>query len=278
MRRAVRLTAALTCLVLVAGACGKSKSSSTTPTSGANTVDQGRALKTVSQGKLTVCSDIPYAPFEYNDDTNTLRGIDVDLVKAITGRLGLSADFKNTNFDAIFAALKAGQCDVIASSVSITPDRQKQNLFSKGYFQIHQSLLVRKGDETKYKDLPDLKGKTIGVQSETTGATYAKAHNPGGATIREYTKTDEMFTAMKAGQVDAILQDEPVNAYNAKTTGQTVLVKAFTDQAAEQYGIVIPQGRNDLKKAIDDALTQIRSDDTYRTILTTYLGSTAGQA
>src|SRR5581483_3798602 len=253
---------------------GKSSSSSTV---NGNTVEQGRALKTVSAGKLTVCSDIPYAPFEYNDDAGTLRGIDVDLVKAITGRLGISADFQDTDFDAIFAALTAGKCDMIASSVSITPDREKQNLFSQGYFQIHQSLLVRKGDENKYNDLPALKGKTIGVQSETTGAAYAKAHNPG-ASLREFTKADEMFTALTAGQVDAVLQDEPVNAYNAKTSGQTVLAKVFTDQAAESYGFVIPKGREDLKKAIDDALSQIRSDDTYRTILTNYLGSTAGQA
>jgi polar amino acid transport system substrate-binding protein len=276
--RVVRAVAAVACVALVAGACSKGSSkSSSSKGNGANTVEQGRALKTVSAGKLTVCSDIPYAPFEYNDDAGALRGIDVDMVKAITGRLGISADFQDTNFDAIFAALKAGKCDMIASSVSITPDREKQNLFSQGYFQIHQSLLVRKGDEAKYNDLPALKGKTIGVQSETTGAAYAKAHNPG-ASIREFTKADEMFTALKANQVDAILQDEPVNAYNAKTTGQTVLAKVFTDQAAENYGFVIPKGRDDLKKAIDDALTQIRSDDTYRTILTNYLGSTAGQA
>jgi polar amino acid transport system substrate-binding protein len=272
----LRLVAALAALFVLAGACSNNKDDSSKGDDGESTVDQGRALKTVNSGKLTVCSDIPYAPFEY-EENGELKGIDIDLVKAVTGRLGIAADFRDTDFDGIFAALKAGQCDIIASSVSITDERKKQNDFSQGYFEIHQSLLVRKGDETKYKDLPDLKGKTIGVQSETTGADFAKAHAEG-ASIKEFTGADELFTALKAGQVDAVLQDEPVNAYNAKTTGQTALAKVFTDSAAEQYGFVIPKGKDDLKKAIDDALTQVRSDDSYRTILTNYLGSTSGQS
>ncbi|MDQ1438869.1 MAG: polar amino acid transport system substrate-binding protein [Acidimicrobiaceae bacterium] len=278
-RRGLRLAVVVVALSLTAAACGKDKSpnaGSNKPADNTNTVEQGRDLKTVQAGKLTVCSDIPYAPFEYQENGD-LKGIDVDLVRAITGRLGLSADFRDTDFDGIFAALKAGQCDIIASSVSITDERKKQNDFSAGYFKIHQSLLVRKGEEAKYKDLPDLKGKTIGVQSGTTGADYAKAH-ASGAQVKEFTGADELFTALKAGQVDAALQDQPVNAYNAKVTGQSVVANVFDEGAPEEYGFVIPKGKDALKKAIDNALSQVRSDDSYRTILTNYLGSTAGQA
>jgi polar amino acid transport system substrate-binding protein len=269
-----RLLIALVVAGVVLGACSDKKSDTSGAGDNVATVDKGKALSTVSKGKLTVCSDMPYAPFEY-EENGQARGIDVDLVKAIAGRLSITADFRDTDFDAIFAALKKGDCDIIASSVSITDERKKQNDFSDGYFKIHQSLLVRKGEETKYKDLPDLKGKTIGVQSETTGAAYAK-DKATGASIREFTGADELFTALKAGQVDAVLQDEPVNAYNAKTTGETVIAKVFSDQE-EQYGFVIPKGKTALKDAINQGLKDIRSDDSYRTILTNYLGTTAGQ-
>jgi polar amino acid transport system substrate-binding protein len=265
---------AVLALALLAGACGDDDPSTVGSGDKESTVDKGKALKTVAAGKLTVCSDIPYAPFEF-EEAGELRGIDIELVKAITGRLNLAASFRDTDFDGIFAALKSGQCDMIASAVSITDERKKTNDFSNGYFEIHQSLLVRKGDETKYKDLPDLKGKTIGVQSETTGAEFAKKHAQG-VTIKEFTGADEMFTALKAGQVDGLLQDEPVNAYNAKTTGQTALAKTFTEEAAEEYGFVIPKEKKDLLDAVNEALTQIRSDDSYRTILSNYVG-TAGQ-
>lgn len=279
-KRLVLLLAVLTALALVAGACGNDDSDegggTDTSVGGANekvgdTAEQGRNLKTTAAGKLTVCSDIPYAPFEFEQEGKVV-GIDAEIMRAIGGRLGLTVEFRDTDFDAIFGSLTSGACDVIASSVSITEDRKKSFDFSEGYYDIVQSLLVRKADEAKYNDLPALRGRTVGVQSGTTGADYAQSQaGANGYTVKEFTGADELFTALKAGQIDAVLQDLPVNAYNAKTAGDTVVVKKFESQK-EQYGIVIPKGNAELKKAIDDALKRIRQDDTYNTILRNYLG------
>ncbi|HVF73824.1 MAG TPA: transporter substrate-binding domain-containing protein [Acidimicrobiales bacterium] len=235
------------------------------------TAEQGRNLKLVAAGKITVCSDVPYAPFEYEEDGKVV-GIDADIMRAVGGRLGLIAEFRDTDFSGIFAAMEAGQCDVIASSVSITDERKKTLDFSDGYYDIVQSLLVRKADESKYADLPALRGRTVGVQSGTTGLDYAKAQSgANGYTVKEFEGADDLFAALKSSQVDAVLQDFPVNAYNAKVSGETVVTKKFEDQK-EQYGIVLKKGRDDLKKAINDALARIRQDDTYNSILRTYLG------
>lgn len=278
-----RLFVLFALVALLAGACGDDGDDTSAPDAptgtGPNqnvgdTAEQGRNLDTVADGKLTVCTDIPYAPFEFEEDGKVV-GIDAEIMRALGGRLGLAVEFRDTDFDGIFAALKAGNCDVIASSVSITEERQKEFDFSNGYYEIVQSLLVRKGDEATYKDLPDLRGRTVGVQSGTTGADYAKAEaSANGYQVREFTGADELFTALTARQVDAVLQDFPVNAYNARRSGETVVVKRFEGQQ-EQYGIVIPKGRDALKKAIDDALARIRADDTYNTILRTYLGPDA---
>jgi polar amino acid transport system substrate-binding protein len=228
----------------------------------------------VSEGRLTACTDIPYAPFEFEQD-GKFDGIDIELVRAVAGRLGLTAEFKDVDFESIFAALNAGECDIVASSVSITPERLETLDFSEGYYEINQSLLVRKGEEATLGDLDKLAGRTIGVQSETTGAAYARA-NAEGATIREFTGADELFTALRARQVDAALQDLPVNSYNAKTTGETVVAKVFTEAEKEQYGFAMKKGSAELKAAIDDALEQVKADDTYPTILRRFLGDTAG--
>ncbi len=240
-----------------------------------DTTASGATPKTIKQGTLTVCSDIPYAPFEF-EDQGKIVGIDIDLVRAVAERLKLQAAIVDTDFDAIFAALNAGKCDVVASSVSITEERKKTLDFSEGYFEINQSLLVRKADADRYKDLESLKGRSVAVQSGTTGADFAK-ENARDAAIKEFTGADEMFTALKAGQVDGVVQDFPVNAYNAKTTGETVVSKVFTESDKEQYGIVIPKGKDELKEAIDGALSAIKSDGTYETILRTYLGDTTGR-
>jgi len=276
---AVRTLAVVAGLALAAGACSSDNNklkadqaaSSTAPSGPA----AGKALKTVSPGKLTACTDVPYAPFEF-EQNGEFDGIDVELVRAVAGRLALAPAFVDVDFDGIFSALNAGKCDIVASSVTITAERQKTLDFSVGYFQINQSLLVRKGDETRYNDLPALAGKTIGVQSGTTGADYAKA-NAKGASVKEFTGADDLFTALKAGQVDAALQDLPVNAYRAKTAGDSVVAKVFTEGAKEEYGFAMRKGQADLKAAIDDALSRVKSDDTYPTILRRFLGDTAGQ-
>lgn len=231
-------------------------------------------VDTVERGVLTVCSDIPYAPFEYEDESGEVIGVDIDLMRAIGEQLGLELEVKDTDFDGIFAALAADQCDVIASSVSITDERKENNEFTQGYFEIQQSVLVRKDEVATYKALEDLAGKTIAVQSETTGEAYAQENKPDGAEITSFTGADEMFTALKAGQVDAVLQDFPINAYHAETSGETEV--AFTlDSDPEEYGFVIKKGNTALRDAINDALTALRDDGTYDEVLEKHLGEVA---
>ena len=259
-RRSRTWCVGLLLIILVAAGCGDDDDGG----------GAGGNLSTIRSGTLTVCSDVPYAPFEY-EEGGDLVGIDVDLVRAIAKELDLDAAFKDTDFDGIFAALAAGQCDMIASSVSITDERKANNEFSQGYYEIQQSLLVRKADKDKYKSLDDLKGKVIGVQSETTGEAYANDHLPAGASVKSFTGVDELFQSLKANQIEAVLQDLPINAYNAEHTGETV-VAAKLPSEPEQYGFVIKKGNTALRDAVDEALGELRSSGRYDEILEKYLG------
>jgi len=267
-----RLLAALVVSALALAACGSSEDGES------GTGEHGgdhASLGTIRAGKLTVCSDVPYAPFEF-EEGGQLKGIDVDLVKSIADKLDLEAEFRDTDFDGIFAALAAGNCDMIASSVSITEERKKENNFSQGYFEINQSLLVRKGDESRYTDFPSLSGRTIGVQSETTGAEFARVQAAtAGVEVKEFTGADELFTALKAKQIDGVVQDFPINSYNAETTGDTVVSKVFTEAEEEEYGFVIPKKSAALLDAVNGALDELRSDGTYDEVLERYLGEKA---
>lgn len=174
-------------------------------------------VKLVEDGKLTVCSDMPYKPFEFEEDGKT-TGFDYDVVSAMAKQLDVEVEFKTTPFDSIIPALNVPDCDMIASAMTITAEREEQVSFTTPYFDADQSLLVLTENKDKYATLDDLAGKTIGVQVETTGATYAKEHLPEGATIKEFQTGDEMFPALISGDIDAALQDLPVNAYRATTS------------------------------------------------------------
>ena len=280
------LVAAVAVAALAVGACSKSDTASTTATTAAGSKGStpGSAkvadlsaklsgVKLVKDGTLTICSDIPYAPFEFPDDDKggELTGFDVQLVNSMAKSLGASTDWKTTPFDSIIASLAAGNCDMIASATTIKPERAEKVNFSQPYFDADQSLLVLTKNKDTYKQLSDLAGKTIGVQSGTTGADYATANAPAGATIKEFQGADDLFAALSSGQIDAVLQDYPVNAYRVvKNPQQFVVTQKIT--TGEQYGLATAKGNDQLTAALDAALAQAKSDGTYDQIYTTWFG------
>ena len=227
----------------------------------------------VAAGKLTVCSDIPYAPFEFNDRSGSgqLTGFDVELVRAMAQQLGATADFKTTPFDAIIPSLAAGNCDMVASATTITEERRRKVAFTQAYFDADQSLLIRAADKERYKSLADLKGKTIGVQSGTTGESYAKAHTPQGAKVKDFPGADDLFNALTSGDIDAVLQDFPVNKYRALQAAEQFAVTE-TFKTGEQYGFAVAKDNANLVAALDAALANARQVGDYEKIYKAWFG------
>jgi len=111
------------------------------------------SLALVSAGTLTVCTNPPYEPFEYEED-GEIVGLDIALTGEIAADLGVELRPLNTGFDAIEsgAALNARQCDIVASAITIT-DGRKQNIdFTDPYFDADQGVLVAEGTSVASED------------------------------------------------------------------------------------------------------------------------------
>jgi polar amino acid transport system substrate-binding protein len=273
MRTHHRLTL-MSCLALsvLAGAC--SKEQETQPAAGGGAAAGPAALaqqaRLIVPGQLTVCSDIPYAPFEFTEG-DKLTGFDVELVRAVAEQLGLKAEFKATPFDTIIPALAAGNCDLVASATTITEERRQKVAFSQPYFDADQSLLIRAADAGKYKALADLGGKPIGVQSGTTGESYAKSNAPQGATVKDFPGADDLFNALTSGDIEAVLQDFPVNKHRALQAADRFAVTE-TFKTGEQYGFAIAQDNPRLVEAVNGAIDTLRANGGYDTVYQAWFG------
>jgi polar amino acid transport system substrate-binding protein len=252
-------TAALLLSTAILAGCGNDKAIDTD------------GISTITPDTLTVCSDIPYAPFELGENSS-YTGIDVDVLKAIGSDLDYKVTFQPTAFDDIFTAMHDKKCDVIASAVSINDERKKTMLFSDGYFEINQSMLVRSADAKTFGSLDKLQGHKVGVQNGTTGEEYAKSHTAP-ATVTGYDGADDMIAALKNKEVDAVVQDYPVNSYTAQQDSDLKVVQTFTDVQREEYGIAMALDAPQLQSAVNASLKNIRSDGRYDSILSKYLGS-----
>lgn len=227
-----------------------------------------------SADTLTVCSDIPYEPMEMEatdeETPSGYTGFDIDLVQAIAEGADRELVVKVTPFDGIFAALDAGTCDAVVSSVTITDEREENMDFSEPYFDSDQSIMVRTEDEETYTSMESLAGKRIGVQSGTTGEEFVTENTPDGATITALPGAADLFAALSGGTIDAIVQDYPINAYRATTNDDAVVTARIPTE--EKYGIAVKTGDSATLELIDEGLSTARSDGTYGRLYEKYFG------
>jgi polar amino acid transport system substrate-binding protein len=227
-------------------------------------------LDLVAAGTLTVCSDMPYPPFEFEDADapSGYSGFDIDLVQEIADRLDLELEVVEAGFDGLEsgATLAAGQCDLAASAMTITEERAENLNFSDPYYEASQSLIVLA--DSGIESLEDVAGQALGVQAATTGASFAEENAPDGTEIQEFPSGPDLFTAMRAGQIVAGLQDLPVNVEQAQDDDDFDIVEEF--DTGEDYGFAAAQGNDDLIAAINDVLAEMQEDGTYDEIYDEY--------
>ena len=261
MTRTLVASAGLALAVSLTG-CG-SESGEDAPVSASN------GPQTLTEGTLKVCSDIPYKPFDILDG-DTFTGFDGDLVNEIATGLDLELQVQDSGFDGLQSglALNSGQCDMVASAMTITEDREKNLDFTEGYYDSEQSLLVPSGSDIASID--DLAGRRVGVQQGTTGKAYTEENAPGDAEIISLPEDAAMFNAIKAGQVDALLQDLPVNISHTEEGDFEIVEKYDT---GEKYGFAVKEGNTELRDAINEELTALRDDGTYDEIYGKYFST-----
>lgn len=246
--------------VLSLSACGNRSAPASSASAGFSVVDQG---------KLTACSDTPYKPFEY-EQGGAYTGFDVELMTAIASKLNLSLVVKDTGFDGLQsgAALAAGQCDVAMSALTITPERQKNLSFSGPYYDSKQSLLV--SAKSGVSTFQDLVGRKLGIQQGSTGAKYAQDNAPKGVELVSFPSDAEIYPALQAGTVDAVLQDLPINLEHT-ANGSFTIAQQF--DTGEQYGFAVKKtGNESLLAAINDQLRALKSDGEYKKLYDKYFG------
>ncbi|MEW9555723.1 ABC transporter substrate-binding protein [Nonomuraea sp. NPDC050783] len=272
---ALALTAALTL-----SACGSDTGSGGSGTTSASATSAGAAAgaKLVQPGKLTVCTNIPYEPFQFKDSSGKIVGFDVDIVDLAAKKLGVTQNIVDIDFAVIKsgAAMSAGKCDVAAAGMTITPERAQNITFSEPYFDATQALMAKKG--TGAKTLDDIKAKNLklGAQASTTGLDYVKKQ---GLNPTEYADSAKELLALQAGQADVIVQDLPVVLTWLKKPEVAAKFEMIGSlDTGEQYGIGLKKDADPvLLKAINDEITKAKQDGTYEKIYVKWFGKKPGE-
>jgi polar amino acid transport system substrate-binding protein len=114
-----------------------------------------------------------------------------------------------------------------------------------------------------------LAGKTIAVQTGTTGEAFANENKPEGATIQSFDEASAMFLALESGQVDAVLQDYLINKERADKQGTSAVSVKFED-TPEQYGFAVETGNSALLDILNKGIDALKESGEYQTIYDKY--------
>jgi len=217
--------------------------------------------------KIRVATDATWAPFEYVDtETGEIIGFDIDLFDAIALRANLTVEYVNVAWDPLLAGMAEGTYDAAISSITIRPDRLEEMNFSHPYFTAGQIIVVLTSN-TDITGRETLSGKSVGVQTGTTGDLEAQSIN--GTTVVGFDEIGLAFVALMTEQVDAVICDTPVAygyvaAYDVlKTVGEIL--------TAEEYGIAVAKGEEELLEKINTALDALLAEGIIEELTTKWL-------
>ncbi len=216
-------------------------------------------------GVLKVGSQIPFGVMEFFDENNNPDGLDVDIAKELASRLGVRLEFNNYDWDDLFSKTKASEVDLTISSITITPERQKELLFSEPYFNGGQAIVVPAGSQD-IKGVNDLTNKKIAVQKETTSFSEAKKYGKENLIFNYLDSDSKMVNDLKDGKVEVIIVDYTQALSMIKSySGLKIVGVPFTK---EDYGIATKIGNNSLMRKINSILEDMEQDGTLQKIKT----------
>jgi polar amino acid transport system substrate-binding protein len=273
-RRRVAMTAAAALSALALAACGSSDSGSSSGSGSGSSAAADGAPTLLKSGVLQVCTHLSYKPFQFKDDSGKVVGFDVDVMDLVAKKLGatqeiVDIDFAQITSGAVFAAKK---CDAGAAATTINDKRKQAILFSDPYFDATQALLVKK--DSGITDLSGLKGKKIGVQTDTTGADYTeKNKDANGYEVVVFDDLPTQLAGVLSGRVDAAINDNGVVFDYAKDNPTTEVTKEFN--TGEQYGFMFKKDDANgtaLAKVTNEVLTASKADGSYNDIYKKWFG------
>ncbi|MFJ4342133.1 ABC transporter substrate-binding protein [Streptomyces sp. NPDC088915] len=232
-------------------------------------------------GVIKVGTDASYAPMEFTEG-GKIVGVDPDVAQALSKQLGVKLEFVSGTFDGLITSIYSGRQDLIMSSMTDNKKRQEGlddsgKKIGKGidfvdYFSSGVSLLVKKGNPQGINSLDDLCGKTVAVQRgtiyEDTFKAQATKCGDKKLTIQAFDTDAEAQTRVKAGGAVADLNDYPVAAYIAKTSGGGNDFEVVGSQSdVGLFGIGVSKDKPQLRDAVKEALDAIIKDGSYAEVL-----------
>ena len=256
--------------LLILAACGGSPEEDPTTDDAVENGGSGEDVlaKVQEEGTLVIGTEGTYPPFTFHDASGELTGFDVEIAREVAERLGVEAEFLETQWDAMFAGLDAGRFDMVANQVGINPERQESYEFSDPYITSTAVLVVAE-DNTDIQSFEDLEGK-LSAQSLTSN--YAETATSFGAELEGVEGFNQAIELLNSGRVDATVNDNltVLDFLKERPDAQVKVVDESGDAA--QSALLFRKDSGAIVDEANQALADMIEDGTYDEISEKWFG------
>ena len=230
--------------------------------------DKDLLARIQESGKMVVAMEGVWKPWTYHDDDDVLMGFDVEVARYIADYMGVEVRFTETAWSSIFAALDAGQIDIVANGVSYSEERAEKYAFSTPY-NYTQYAVMTLADNDSVNSLADVAGKVSSNDPTSTIGQFAEAN---GVVFDEVKEAAQAISEVRNGRAEVTF---------STTVGFADYFKQHPDEASLFKVIVVSdpepnayipalKGNEDLIKVIDEALEAARQDGTLSDLAIKY--------
>ncbi len=259
---------AATAMLILAG-CGDDDSGGSTDGSGttaaAVSLDECTpdSLETLSSGTLTVATDSPaFPPYFEDDDPSNGQGYESAVAYAIADKLGYAEGDVKWVVEPFNSSYRPGpkDFDFDVNQISITPKRAQAVDFSSPYYTADQALVALKGSGFENAtSLADFADASIGVQIGTTSLEAVEATIQPSSEPRVFDTSNDVVSALKQGQVDAIVVDVPTAFFlTAVQVPKGEIVGQFPAPGGDEWGALLAKD-SPLTACVSAAVDELES-------------------
>ena len=267
------MVAVLALVALLGAACGDDEP--TTPSGSgegeaeAQEFEEGSTMAEIQErGELVAGVKYDVPPFGFkNPDSGEIEGFDVDIAQEIADRLGVDLTPKEAISDNRIPFLKDGEVDIVASTMTITTDRDAEIDFSEPYFIAQGRILVP--EDSDIQGVDDLAGKRVCTAIGSTYESTLKEQAPD-AKLELVDSYSECFELVQNGAVDAVSTDDVI------LTGMIIqddTLKLVGDPLTEEpYGIGLPDGDTEMQEFVNGVLEELFESGRWTEIYDEWVG------
>jgi polar amino acid transport system substrate-binding protein len=237
-------------------------------------------LELENEGKLTIATDKPaFPPYFEDDDPSNGKGFESAVAYAIAEKLGFKkpdVEWTVVPFNSSYAP-GPKDFDFDVNQISITPQRARRVDFSEPYYTAPQAVVAPKDSPVAgATSLAALQEAVIGVQIGTTSLDAVTASIKPSKQPKVFNDSNDVVTALKQDQVDAVVIDLPTAFYlTAAQVPSAKIVGQFEAPGGDAWGALLEKD-SPLTDCVSQAIRELKSEGTLAELEERWMGSSAG--